>query len=432
MVRNIERRIAALAGARLGVTVALLSSAVSQVSARVVIVSGYRAETAAVVDALRFGPQIEWVKRSLSFDPPDWDNATNTFNRVVARGLALHNIASCGSETTLQRLPGCNTQPLARYRSFWDGSATFMRDFVSPILATATAHGWVLDRFAREELIMKSIVNEGMRLAVHTRVQAAMDLTCSQEGGGAFSRALEFVDEAWGLYASSESEGPIRLAEKRALQFRTEAEPNEGDHAAGESLVNVRLLLLFKSLQALVRDNRCQDLMYPPTSPVRHIHGLLRVPLVQGVLREAFESDPAQQHITGGGDGFIEVVEGWAFTRAILPALSACNATAAAIVRRNMDNIAQGEGGAFVPDGFGAVKTALESTYVCLGMSCDDVGAMVDPWKEELYLWEPCVDLWTTTWTSTSLILAANGASPSSLSVLPAVLLAVMLHLQLL
>ena len=73
---------------------------------------------------------------------------------------------------------------------------------------------------------MKSVVLEGMLMAVQTRVQASAE-TCSNT-----QQALTFLDDAWALYSGSLSFGPIRLAEKRAPQFMTEADATPLGRAA--------------------------------------------------------------------------------------------------------------------------------------------------------------------------------------------------------
>ena len=157
-------------------------------------------------------------------------------------------------------------------------------------------------------------------------------------------------------------------------------------------------------MQGMLQNGDCSTLSGPGGIASRII-SLMRVPVIQGMLREAYESDPAKRSETGGADGFIEVVEGWAFT---LPAISACNASAAETLVRNMGNIGLGPLGAHVPDGFDAVLSAVESTYACLGIQCSDVNAMADPWQTSQTLWQPCMDPATTTTTTDSVETSAS------------------------
>ena len=62
--------------------------------------------------------------------------------------------------------------------------------------------------------------------------------------------------------------------------------------------------------------------------------------------------------------------EGWAFAAAVLPQIDQCSASAAKTVEDALDIAATGP----VAGGFAAVKTAIESTYPCLGITCEHVG----------------------------------------------------------
>mmetsp|Transcript_23693 Transcript_23693/g.52259 ORF Transcript_23693/g.52259 Transcript_23693/m.52259 type:complete len:390 (+) Transcript_23693:65-1234(+) len=330
-----------------------------------------------VVDFVELGLQIERVEAALAAAPSDFVSATAEFNRPVSQaGLSLRNISFCGLSERGD-VPSCSAEPFARFASYW-GSPEYMHFFVGPILATPTAHRWTLSDDARKELIMKSTVLEGVLMAVLVRVHLAAE-ACDQR----------HLDEAWALYAGSATHGPIRLAEKRAPQFATEALSGRDvdiDFSAGRSRVNVDVLAMFEDLQLQITSNNCNA---GAQTLANRIQSRLFVPIIQGLLREAWESDPMLDYLTGGADGFIEVVEGWAFSRAVLPAIDVCSPVAAATIARNMDTIGLGPNGThFLPDGFDAVKAALESTYECLGISCSDVNAMVD--ETGAFLWQPC------------------------------------------
>ena len=75
----------------------------------------------------------------------------------------------------------------------------------------------------------------------------------------------------------------------------------------------------------------------------------LTVPLVQGMVREAYGVDPNGGAATA--DGVVEVAEGWAFTTAILPQIAMCNASIAQLIRTNMALSLDGANGAHVASG---------------------------------------------------------------------------------
>ena len=70
-----------------------------------------------------------------------------------------------------------------------------------------------------------------------------------------------------------------------------------------------------------------------------------------------------------------EWAEGWAFAAAALPQIAKCDADAAQVVRNNLEVPSEGgKAGDQVPDGYMKVKEAVESTYECLGITCEQVG----------------------------------------------------------
>ena len=111
---------------------------------------------------------------------------------------------------------------------------------------------------------------------------------------------------------------------------------------------------------------------------VDQIVSLMTVPLVQGALRYAYKNSQASP------DG-IEMAtpknaaEGATFSAAVLPLVHHCNTASAAVVS---DNLKFG----LFPDGvnatgsysdFAAVKAAFEDVYACLGITCAQVGGLI-------------------------------------------------------
>merc|ERR1719395_41371 len=104
----------------------------------------------------------------------------------------------------------------------------------------------------------------------------------------------------------------------------------------------------------------------------------MTVPLVQGTLKYAFMADPANSAgdctsntAMTAADGCVKSwSEGWAFAAAVLPQVYNCDQTAAATIKTNLDIAAPGP----MAGGFAAVKSAIEGTYQCLGITCAHVG----------------------------------------------------------
>jgi len=244
---------------------------------------------------------------------------------------------------------------------------------------------------ARSELATKGIALQSLLMASLSSSAAAVQ-ACVAKDKAAASAA---VDKSWALFATDN--GPIALSEKRCPQFNTCAlspSASAAERPAGISSVNVRLLAAYKSMQTAAAAGDCAGL----AATQRLTEGLMVVPVIQGMLREAWEVDPSEgkldatgKRINVGGkhvsDGFVEVCEGWAFTRAVLPMLNRCDAAVAKTIALNMDTIANGKHVAF--GGFIKVVRETEKVLKCLGVTCDDVKSMVDKVTKKPH-WQAC------------------------------------------
>merc|ERR1719355_391142 len=148
------------------------------------------------------------------------------------------------------------------------------------------------------------------------------------------------------------------LADKRCKNYLTCSAENGG------SYVNTALFELFEKGKVALQQGKCTDI-----APLKKkIVELMSVPLVQGSLRYAYKVAKLQ----GGSKEF---AEGAAFSAAILPRIHACDASAAKVISDNM-NMEISES-ARMSSGFAAVKTAFESVYECLGITCASVGGLL-------------------------------------------------------
>merc|ERR1719426_553583 len=99
----------------------------------------------------------------------------------------------------------------------------------------------------------------------------------------------------------------------------------------------------------------------------------MTVPLIQDMLKYAFKADPANSlgSCEAAGDNCDKSwAEGWAFAAAVLPRLHYCSADVANLVKANLDVAASPQ----MKDGFAKLKTEVEKTYPCMGITCADVG----------------------------------------------------------
>jgi len=216
------------------------------------------------------------------------------------------------------------------------------------------------DDAARIELAKKTSAFMNVWMYVIRELEDAINdcnagcITCNDDMG------VHAWDEGWVFYAGSlegkdgSGSGKLiyNLADKRCPQFGTCL-------TEGGSAVNAALLRLFDQGKVALQEGKCSDV---PKIKKRIVE-LMSVPLVQGSLRYAYIVAELN------GDSKAKA-EGAAFSAAILPRINACNAEAASVISANMNIDSSGP----MASGFAAVKNAFESTYDCLGITCEHVG----------------------------------------------------------
>ena len=136
--------------------------------------------------------------------------------------------------------------------------------------------------------------------------------------------------------------------------------------------MNSELFQLFDRGRNLLQRGECA-----PVRPlVNQIVSLMTVPLVQGALRYAYKNSQA-------GDGMAtpkNAAEGATFSAAVLPLVHHCNTASAAVVSDNLKFGLFPTGGDAVTarySDFAAVKAAFEDVYACLGITCAQVGGLI-------------------------------------------------------
>ena len=135
--------------------------------------------------------------------------------------------------------------------------------------------------------------------------------------------------------------------------------------------MNVALFELFDYGRDWLQQGRCSSVR----PLVDQIVSLMTVPLVQGALRYAYKNSQAGADMASPKNA----AEGATFSAAVLPLVHHCNTASAAVVS---DNLKFG----LFPDGvtdtgsysdFAAVKAAFEDVYACLGITCAQVGGLI-------------------------------------------------------
>jgi len=186
-------------------------------------------------------------------------------------------------------------------------------------------------------------------------------------------------DEGWAFYAGSlEGErGGLagvqlwNLAAKRCKDFGT----CEGTTDNENKLATANQIALDMAERG--RDKIGRKMCNDAQQEFLVIVNQMTVPLIQGMLKYAYKSDPKNELGSCFGKPCPkELGEAWAFAAAVLPRINTCSSEVAEMIRANLDVHTVGE--APMKDGYVAFKTQVESTYDCLGLSCDDIGEYQD------------------------------------------------------
>ena len=206
---------------------------------------------------------------------------------------------------------------------------------------------------------------------------AADDPTCTQcndEPVKAWDEGVAFYS---GSLAQQADHGDgyllLSLANKRGLNF--------GTHTDGMSWVNTEIFELFHKGAKHLADRDCRK----AEKRADRIIALMQVPLIQGTLRYSHklseygsvEQDDAEMIEKHNG-------EGATFAAAVLPMLNKCSSKDADTVYKHM------KVGKLRSD-YPAVQKAFENNYDCLGITCEDIGGVLN--DESKYFLEragPC------------------------------------------
>merc|ERR1712106_426415 len=245
----------------------------------------------------------------------------------------------------------------------------------------------------RKEVVKKGTVYSNFYMYIIRELYDAIG-DCKLKCATCNDDSVHAWDEAVAYYTGS-LEGQIgmdqsskllhELADKRCQNFKTCGAG--GDMASGQAMVNYEIFKLFDAGKKELAAGKCETV----TPIVDDIIALMSVPMVQGAQRYAWrvaneETDMEKKN-----------AEGIIFTMAILPRVADCDADAADILLKNMQVTTTYEGAVDFP----LVKSTFESVYECMGITCAQIGGLLD--GEEYYPdVMPCVD-------------TAPGTSPASI-----------------
>ena len=290
-----------------------------------------------------------------------------------------------GAAATLESLatPGATMESdtwYPVYKTYWGSQIHYADDFVKNTDTLPDA--------MRKELIKKGSVYQGVWMQVVHNLDKGKRTCDSDFWDKGMAYYLGSLEGEYATSADYASTGNLlyALAQKRCAEFGTCATTTDSSTVAA---VNKKVQSAggfgYQGRDLLYHQAGCNDANLDLA--FKGMVSQMTVPLVQGMLKYAWKADPVKGDSCDGqagndaatvatndgstGDCAKSWAEGWAFAAAVLPQVHKCDATAATTIRANLD-VASTTGP--MKDGVAAVKTAIESVYDCLGISCTDVG----------------------------------------------------------
>jgi len=173
---------------------------------------------------------------------------------------------------------------------------------------------------------------------------------------------ISFLDKAVALYTGSETRDDSNYGFFLYTLTQTEGYKFGTCKKDEMSPVNKKIFDKFRSVKSNLVQNECTSLQ----TNVRDVKELMTVILVQGVTRSIYELDIHHD--------FQETTQSMAaaFATALVPLLHSCSEGYAMMVH---NDLAPGKS---TKGSYEVVKDAIEKNYDCLGISCEDVGGLVD------------------------------------------------------
>lgn len=257
-----------------------------------------------------------------------------------------------------------------------------------------------------QEVIKKGTVYMHVYMYVIREMEDAFDdceqgcIDCNADPVHAWDEAVAFYTGSLeGTDGSGTGVMIYDVADKRCANFNT---CTGDDTASGTSMVNDKIFDHFNIGKRKLLQGQCAAVREDITA----IENMMAVPLIQGTLRYAYMTSTEPYSEKAEAEGVV-------FAAAVLPLVHACSPDAAKTIH---DNMQTGQRGSC---DFAAVKSAFESVYDCMGVTCADVGGLYDSVTETYQEGaEPCGGAG-----------GGSGASSVSVSSLAGVVLAVVVAL---
>ena len=281
--------------------------------------------------------------------------------------------------------PGC---PYKHFKYFYDyyGTSTYAHEWVeaafsktSTKFTNGNANFSLYDKAGLEQIIKKGTAYMNIFMYVMREFEDATD-DCKKGLLSDNYNSVHAWDEGVCFYTGSiegqdgiTDDGKLlhQLADKRCEDFKTCGV--NGIDTDGQAKVNYDLMDLYALGNEQILSGNCPA----AKDTTAKIMEKLYIPMIQGTLRYAYKVEKLQ-----GGEK--EKAEGAAFAAAVLPRIHAASPGAANTIYNSM------RVGASKTD-FKAVKSAFESVYADMGISCADVGGLWNEATKGYYSgMEPC------------------------------------------
>merc|ERR1719359_1890039 len=232
----------------------------------------------------------------------------------------------------------------------------------------------VADDAMRVQVIKKGTAYMNVWMYVIREFEDAIDdcdnscIACNDDPVHAWDEGVAFYTGSLAADTPNAAGGSLiwALAEKRCKDYKTCGPNGDSKSLSGTTAkVNNDLLFEFAKGRDALQAGKCADV----TPITRKVVSLMTIPLAQGTIKYA-------QKMSSGKMGTKEQGEASTFAASVLPMVHACNAADAKIIddhTKLMDGRTSGGAAQFTD-----VKAAFERNYACLGITCADVGGLVE------------------------------------------------------
>jgi hypothetical protein len=206
---------------------------------------------------------------------------------------------------------------------------------------------------------------------------------CDANGVHSLDEAVAFYTGSLEVTGSKEGKGVFLYSHAyyRALEARTGGEHDNAE--GGDANVNIKVFQEFNAMKGLLSGGKCEEAAKTKDAIVNH----LKVPMIQGLLRVAFQREHWAPDAGKKAEVDMLTVWGATYAASVLPWIHDCDADTAKEV---FDMMRVGSSNTDVD--FSRMQDIIEPLYPsCLKITCEEVGGM---WNNVTSNWfpggEPC------------------------------------------